>query len=205
MEKVDYKKQYKLLYNPTHKEVTKVDVPILNYIMMDGEGNPNNSLQFEGAVQALYSTAYTLKFMLKKQNDGSFPDFAVMPLEGLWWSDNMDAFVMEKKDDWKWTLMILQPDFVTEDLIKKAIEEANKKKPQSMLSQVRLERLEEGLCAQIMYFGPYAEEGPTIQKLHQYVKENGYTLIGKHHEIYLSDPRRCAPEKMKTIIRQPMR
>ena len=130
-----------------------------------------------------------------------------MPLEGLWWTDDMAQFSTENKGIWKWTAMIMQPEYVTKDLVTKAFEQVEKKKNPPALSKMRFESFHEGLSAQIMHIGPYSAEGPTIKKLHSFIKEKGYEfdgLVQKHHEIYLSDPRRTAPEKMKTVIRQPM-
>ena len=130
-----------------------------------------------------------------------------MPIEGLWWAENMDVFTdayMEKKDEWLWTSMIMQPDFITQELVDQAIEEVKKKKEPPALNKVRFERYHEGPSVQILYFGSYSDEGPTIARMHQYAEEQGYKLRGKHHEIYLSDPRRTKPEQLKTIIRQPI-
>jgi len=203
MEKIDFKKEYSTLYKASAKEIQFVDVPKLNYIMVDGYGNPNNSVMFNNAVEALYSVSYTLKFMIKKGEQHI--DYGVMPLEGLWWTDNMKEFSMENKSEWKWTLMVLQPDFITHDLFEKAKEQAGKKKELPLLKELRLETMEEGPCAQILYVGPYDDEPPTIARLHDFIKENGYKLHGKHREIYLNDARRTAPERLKTIIRQPVR
>jgi hypothetical protein len=202
MLKLDFKKDFKELYSPPSKEAVLLEVPPLNYLMIDGTGNPNTSPQYQEAIEALYTLSYTLKFMLKKSGE---LDYSVSPLEGLWWSDNMDDFIQANKDNWKWTMMIRQPEQITPALLAEAVAQAEKKKDLPNLRQVRLESFEEGLVAQIMYFGPYAEEGPTIQRLHSFIRENGYSLAGKHHEIYLSDPRRTAPEKLRTIIRQPAR
>ncbi|NNL78036.1 MAG: hypothetical protein HKO68_17020, partial [Desulfobacterales bacterium] len=157
---------------------------------------------FKDAVEALYSVSYTLKFMIKKGELGI--DYGVMPLEGLWWADDMSQFSVEKKEQWKWTLMIMQPELVTTELLNKAIAQVEKKKNPAALSQLRFESFAEGRAAQIMHIGPFAEEGPTIERLHHFITENGFKLTGKHHEIYLSDIRRAAPEKWKTIIRQPL-
>jgi len=202
MAKIDYKKELKHLYQPSVKEVEVVDVPQMNFLMIDGKGDPNTSQAFQDAVGALYSLAYTLKFMIKKRAAGI--DYGVMPLEGLWWVDDMTQFSIKKKDEWKWTLMIMQPEVVTKELFKEAVEEVRNKKNPVALSNIRFESFSEGKSAQIMFIGPFAEEGPTIEKVHTYITENGYTLSGKHHEIYLSDMRKTAPEKLKTIIRQPM-
>jgi hypothetical protein len=127
-----------------------------------------------------------------------------MPLEGLWWADDMSRF-MESRDSWKWTSMIMQPDYVTPELFKDAVEQVRKKKAPSSIDKVRFEGYSEGLSAQVMHTGPYSEEGPTVAKLHGFIETKGYARAGKHHEIYLSDPRKGKPEKMKTIIRQPVR
>ena len=203
MEKIDLKKKFKKLYNPSAKEVVVADIPEMNFLMVDGIGDPNKAPAFPDGIAALYSISYTLKFMLKKGKTAV--DYVVMPLEGLWWADDMSDFMAGKKERWKWTLMIMQPDFVTDDMVKRAIEEAGKKKELAAMAKIRFETLHEGLSAQIMHIGPYSAETPTIQKVHDYIKEKGYDFAGKHHEIYLSDPRKTAPEKMKTVIRQPVR
>lgn len=201
---LDLKRKYKFLYNPTPKQVTVIDIPPLHYLMVDGTGNPNTSQAYQDAVGALYGLAYTLKFMLKK--DSAHPvDYPVMALEGLWWVEDMRDFSVERKDDWLWTMMIMQPDVVTPALVEQAREQAILKKGDlPAMHQVRLETFTEGLCAQIMHIGPYAAEAPTMEKLHGYIHENGYRLRGKHHEVYLSDPRKSAPERMKTVLRQPI-
>ncbi len=201
MPKRDLKKELKHLYNPNAREVVIVDVPNMNFLMIDGEGDPNASQQFRDAVECLYSLSYTLKFMIKKGKGGM--DYGVMPLEGLWWADDWDDFVEGRRDRWKWTMMIMQPEFVTRALFKQACGEVQKKKNSPALSKVRLEAFREGKSAQIMYLGPYAAEGPTIRKIHAFVTEQGGCPSGKHHEIYLGDPHRTAPEKLKTVLRQP--
>jgi hypothetical protein len=140
--------------------------------------------------------------MIKKEMAVDYP---VMASEGLWWMDDMREFSQARKDDWKWTMMIMQPEIVTSQLFAQAVDEAMKKKGVPALSRLRLECYPEGLATQIMYFGPYADEGPTIARLHQSIEESGHVRFGKHHEIYLGDPRRTAPEKLRTVIRQPMR
>jgi hypothetical protein len=202
MLKLDFKKDFKKLYNPPTKEVVLVEVPPLSYLMIDGIGNPSTSLQYQEAVEALYSLSYTLKFMLKKSGE---LDYSVPPLEGLWWADNMDDFVLANKDNWQWTMLIRQPGQVTPALLTVALAQAEKKKDLASLRAVRLESLDEGLVAQVMHLGPYATEGPTIERLHSFIREKGYSLTGKHHEIYLTDPRRTTPEKMRTVIRQPVK
>ena len=201
MEKIDLKKQLKAFYNPTAKEVTLIDVPKMNFIMIDGKGAPEIP-QFAGSIQALYPIAYTIKFDKKKTEE---TDFTVMGMEGLFWAKDMKVFMPETADrkEWQWTLMIIQPDFVTKADFIKAKEAAKKKKDNPYIDNVRFESFSEGKAAQIMHIGPYSAEGPNIQRLHQKIAEIGGKLSGKHHEIYLSDPRRVAPQKMKTVIRQP--
>ena len=205
MTKIDFKKELKQLYNPSAKEAAIVDVPPMNYLMVDGTGDPNTAQEYQEAIEALYAIAYALKFAIKKERA---IDYGVMPLEGLWWTDDMARFSMENKDIWKWTAMIMQPEYVTTELVEPALEQVAKKKKLPALSKMRFESLHEGLSAQIMHIGPFSAEGPTVEKLHSFIKENGYEfdgLIEKHHEIYLSDVRRVAPEKMKTVLRQPMK
>ncbi len=201
MAKIDLKRELKHLYASSAKEAAIVDVPDMSFLMVDGQGDPNTSQEFKDAVEALYGVSYALKFMVKKARS---VDYVVMPLEGLWWADDMRDFLVGNKNQWKWTLMIMQPEQVTEDLVHRAVERVKKKKNPPALSKTRFESYHEGLSAQIMYIGPYSDEHPTIEKLHGFIEEKGYRLRGKHHEIYLSDPRRAAPEKMKTIIRQPV-
>jgi len=199
---IDLRKQLKALYSPPAKEPVTVDVPELSFVMLDGQGDPNASQAFQEAIGALYGVSYTLKFQLKKA--GSPIDYSVMPLEGLWWVEDLDQFSLERRDDWLWTLMIVQPPHVTASLVAEALAEVRRKKPSPALEAVRFEAFHEGLCAQIMHLGPYSEEPPTIARLHQFVADSGRRLRGKHHEIYLGDPRRSAPEKLKTVLRQPV-
>ena len=199
--KIDLKKELKHLYHASAKEVGQVSVPTLKYLMIDGKGDPNTSQEFAQAVEALFSVSYSAKFALKKGVRAI--DYAVMPLEGLWWADDMSAFVADDKANWKWTMMILQPAFVPNEVIEAAVVSAGKKKELPGLSKLRLEELSEGSCAQIMHVGPFSEEGPTIVKLHEFIAARA-GRTGKHHEIYLSDIRRARPEKWKTILRQPM-
>ncbi len=201
MKKIDLKKEFKDLYNPSSKMIAAVEVPNMNYLKIDGSGDPNTAQEYKDAVEALFSLSYTLKFMMKKTKA---VDYAVMPLEGLWWADDMSKFA-EDKNKWKWTAMIMQPEQVTKESVAKAIEELKKKKKLPALSKIRFENFQEGTVAQIMYFGPYSDEGPTIQKIHEFIEQHKGTLVGKHHEIYLSDPRRVPPEKLKTILRQPLK
>lgn len=202
MKKIDLKKELKHMYQPSAKQVTRVEVPVMNYLMIDGEGDPNTSQAFKDAAEVLFMLSYTLKFMVKK----GVPeiDYAVMPLEGLWWTDDMSRLSVDAKADWKWTLMIMQPDFVSEDMVAEAIGAVKKKKNPSALPKVRFEALSEGACAQIMHIGPFSEEGPAVEKVHQFIDGCGCKRCGKHHEIYLSDIRKTDPQKWKTVIRQPM-
>src|SRR5688572_26863256 len=181
--KVDLKKELKHLYQPSVKEVVRVEVPALRFLMIDGEGDPNTSQHYAEAVEALFSVSYTAKFMVKKGATGI--DYAVMPLEGLWWSDDMSAFVNNDRSKWKWTMMIMQPDFVNDALIRTAIGEVKRKKSLPAVSALRLETFTEGPCAQVLHVGPFTEEGPTIQRVHDFI-EACSSLAGKHHEVYLS-------------------
>ncbi len=204
--KIDHKKKEKELYKPSSKNVVAVDVPAMDFLMIDGEGNPGTAESYQQALEALYSASYTLKFMSKIDMQ---IDYVVLPLEGLWWADDMSVFEEQRyeqsKDEWKWTMMIRQPDHLSAEHIAEGIRRAKEKKGIATLDELRFETFEEGLCAQIMHIGPYSEEGPNIQRVHAFIDEQGKKLSGKHHEIYLSDPRRTAPEKLKTVIRQPMR
>lgn len=201
MDKRDLKKELKNLYQPSAKEFSVVDVPPLNFLMIDGHGNPNTSPDYTAALEALYSLAYTIKFALKTKGI----DFVVGPSEGLWWMEDMHQFSQENKDRWDWTMMIVQPEEVTQEVFEDAKIQVAKKKVLPALPGLRLETYHEGLSVQILYYGSYSDEGPTIARMHTFIHESGCELRGKHHEIYLGDPRRTAPEMLKTIIRQPIR
>ena len=201
METLDQRKKYKNIYQPKPGKAEFLDVPLMMFLMIDGVGDPNISTDYANAVSALYSVAYTLKFKLKKARA---IDYNLLSLEGLWWVDDMNLFSVENKDKWKWTMMISQPDFITAEDVTGAIAECEKKKPNSAYHSIRFEKFEEGMCAQVMHIGPYSAEKPTIEMLHQSIADNGFILRGLHHEIYLGDPRKTAPEKLKTIIRQPV-
>jgi hypothetical protein len=201
MAKIDFKKEYKHLYNPTAKTFTVVDVPPMNFLMIDGQGDPNTSEDYHQAIEALFNVSYTLKFMSKKSE--AQMDYTVMPLESLWWSADNRAFITGDKDRWLWTAMMMQPDFITPVMVDEARREAERKKNSPALGKLRFECFQEGPAVQIMYIGSFDAEGPTIAKMHQFIADNGGQLSGKHHEIYLSDFRRTAPEKLKTVIRQP--
>jgi hypothetical protein len=174
----------------------------MNFLMIDGAGDPNTAQEYKDAIEALYTVSYALKFMVKKTKA---VDYVVAPLEGLLWTDEPSQFTTKNKDIWKWTAMIMQPEYVTEELFNRAVEQVKIKKNLPALPKIKFKRLHEGLSVQIMHVGPYSAEGPTIKKLHDFVKENKYELRGKHHEIYLSDPRKSAQEKLKTVIRQPIK
>ncbi|MGD0801973.1 MAG: GyrI-like domain-containing protein, partial [Terracidiphilus sp.] len=159
--------------------------------------------EYQNAIEALFTLSYTLKFTIKKGPRAI--DYGVMPLEALWWADDPNSFHLADKSSWKWTAMIAQPEFIGQSNVDAAFATASKKKNLAALDRIRFETLEEGTVAQILYVGPYSAEGPTIQRVHEFIHESGKALHGKHHEIYLNDKRRTAPEKLKTILRQPMR
>jgi hypothetical protein len=206
MSPVDLVKQLKPLYAPSPRHPAIVQVPELSFLMIDGRGDPNSSEDYQDALGALYGIAYTLKFTLKKAEPER--DFKVAPLEGLWWADteapSMDALQADR-DSWNWTMMIAVPDGVTAAEVAAAAEAAARRRPLPAAGRVRLERVAEGLAAQIMHVGPYSAEAPTIARLHAFLDAEGYELRGRHHEIYLGDPRRTAPERLKTVIRHPVR
>ncbi len=202
MEKIDFKKKLKEFYNPPREPVI-VNVPELQFLMIDGAGYPGTSQEYQDAMAALYAVAYTLKFKLKK---AEILDYVVMPLEGLWWAKDMGIFdVDSRKEEWLWTSMIMQPSAVTKKHHEEAIKEVEEKKNLVALNKMRLESYTEKTSVQIMHIGSYSEEGPVIEKMHQFAFNQGYKLHRKHHEIYLSDPRRTPEEKWKTVIRQPIK
>jgi len=205
MSPFDLVKQLKQLYAPSPRHPAIVEVPELLFLMIDGRGDPHASEAYQEALAALYGIAYTLKFMLKKVDPER--DFKVAPLEGLWWADTEAPSIDELKahrDSWNWTMMIAVPDEVTAAEVATAAAAAARRRPLPAAGRVRLERVAEGLAAQIMHIGPYADEAPTIELLHAFVAEQGYEVRGRHHEIYLGDPRRTAPERLKTVIRHPV-
>ena len=201
MAKLDPKKQYRKFYNPSARQPSIVNVPEMQFLMIDGTGDPNTSVAYAEAIEALYAMSYTLKF-LSKTAEGI--DHVVMPLEGLWWTPEMTDFSADDKSAWEWTAMIMQPDHITADHIAMATDEVRSKKDPAALDRIRFEPFTEGLSVQILYFGPYADEAPTIAGMHEFAVDGGYRLRDKHHEIYLSDARRTAPEKLRTVIRQPI-
>jgi hypothetical protein len=201
MEKIDLARNLRPLYAPPKGKFVTVDVPKLSFLMIDGEGDPNTANSYKEAIETLYAVAYTVKFQMKL--GPAKTDFRVMPLEGLWWSDDMRDFTAGRREGWKWTMMIAVPDIVTAGVMKEASAKAAAKKDLPALPRLRLKSFAEGKAVQTLYLGPYADEGPTIAALHEFIRAGGHKLSGKHHEIYLSDPRKTAPAKLKTIIRQP--
>ena len=203
MEKIDLKKRYKVLYSGSVGEFTVIDVPPLNYFMIDGFGDPNVEPQYKEAVEALYAASYTLKFMSR---DALGKDYVVPPLEGLWWAEDYGHFLSGRKDRWSWTMMIMVPDFIEQAMAGKAVIQAREKKGLPALSKLRFARLEEGRAIQTLHIGSYADEGPILQRLHEeFIPANGLVEAGLHHEIYLGDPRKTPAEKLKTLLRQPVR
>ncbi len=201
MEKLDLKRELKHLYAPSAREVVAIDVPEMSFLMVDGQGDPNTSQAYAEALEVLYPVAYTLKFAVKKGVLAT--DYSVMPLEGLWWADDMSDFSTGERAGWKWTMMIMQPDFVTAEMVAAAMESVRVKKNPPALARLRFESFTEGLCAQTMHVGPFSTEGPTIAGVHTFIEESGRERYGKHHEIYLTDIRKADPAKWKTVIRQP--
>jgi hypothetical protein len=198
----DWRKELKELYLPSSKEVSVVDVPKMRFLMVDGEGAPGSETMGE-CFGALYTISYGAKFAIKKKD--AKKDFKVFPAEGLWWMNDDGSFEMGKKDRWKWTIMVAQPDQVTKESVEEVRAQAMKKKDNPLLSEVRFEEFIEGKAAQIMHIGPYDEEGPNIEKIHKLILSLGKKPSGKHHEIYLSDPGRVPSDKCKTVVRQPFK
>lgn len=195
---------HEALYRARLGQPEMVRVPEMGFVMIDGRGDPNSSPEYSEAIQALYAVSYTLKFALKK---AEHLDYRVGPLEGLWWAEDMTDFSAARKSDWIWTMMIAQPDAVTNERFAAARGDAARKKKLPALDRTRLDRFTEGLCAQVLHVGPFSAEAPTIAALHAFIRDQGFDFDGsrhKHHEIYLSDPRRSAPERWKTIVRQPV-
>ncbi len=204
MTKIDLKKTFKDLYNPSAKAVSEVVVPAMNYIMVDGTGDPNNMSEFQPRVEVLYALSYSLKFASKRQLG---QDYTVMPTEGLWWVDGFKPVdpTVGDRSNWKWTLMVMQPDHITPEMYDSAVEDVRRKKNLALVVACRFENYDEGRAAQIMHIGPYNTEKPNIDRVHSYIAEQGGQPTSKHHEIYVGDPRKSAPEKLKTVIRQPFK
>lgn len=203
MARIDYSEKMPHLYQPSEETVSVVEVPPMNFLMVDGAGDPGATREFPEAIEALMVVSHVLKILIRKGESGV--DYRVLPLEGLWWSDENGGFVRERRDDWKWTLMIMQPDEVTPELYEIAVAEAERQKNPPGLTRLRFDSYFEGLSAQIMHAGLQAQEGPTIARLHAYIEGEGYIRQYKHHEIYLSDVRKEESGRWRTIIRQPVR
>lgn len=202
VDKYDVKKAHRGLYSPSSREFVVVEVPEFRYLAVDGRGDPNTSSSYANAVQALYGVAYTLKFASRRELGR---DFVVGPLEGLWRAEDPAVFHTRRKEVWEWTMMISQPPWVTEEMVRAAVEDVARKKTNPALSSVGSRSLVEGLSVQILHLGPYDDEGPTLERLHTgYLPDNGLTFNGDHHEIYLSDPRRTAAATLRTVLRQPV-
>ncbi len=199
MTSIDLKKTYRDHYTAT-RAPTIIDVPTRPFLMIDGSGDPNTATEYRDAIEALYPIAYGIRAAIKETTGDAY---TVMPLEALWWVPDMSEFDPTDKSSWFWTAMICLPDAVTEEMAADVISSATAKKQLAAGSKARVEHFTEGLAAQILHIGPYDEEGPIIEELHQFVDERGYRLTGKHHEIYLSDSRRTEPAKLRTILRQP--
>lgn len=206
MAKIDLKKELRHLYRPSAKKVGVVDVPAFKFVMIDGKmepgKTPETSQAFQDALEALYGASYTLKFMSKLREENPI-DYTVMALEGLWWTD-ADEFDFNDKENWNWTLMMLQPGHITEEMYQETLHQLKEKRDNPALLKMRFENFSEGLSMQTMHIGPYSEEPRTMEKMMAFAQENGYVLRGKHHEIYLGDPRRAKPENLKTILRHPI-
>jgi hypothetical protein len=207
MKTLDLRRELKRFYAPSAKKPEIIDVPEFQFAMMSGAiepgMEPGNSPTFHAAMEALYGIAYTLKFASKLRKEDPI-DYPVMALEGLWWVEEGE-FSLDRKDNWLWTLMILQPDHVTPEIFEEARAQVRRKRGDSpALAQLKLERFLEGLCVQMMHVGAYSEEPGTVAKMDAFATGNGYFMRGKHHEIYLGDPRRAAPEKLKTVLRHPV-
>lgn len=201
--KIDLKRDRKHLYQPGSKEFAEVVVPPTIYLAVDGHGDPNTSPAYTAAVEALYSAAYATKFAWRAR---AGQDFVVGPLEGLWSSPDPRAFTSRAKDEWDWTMLIPLPDAVGGPDVETGLATARAKKPALPVERVRVLVLDEGRCLQIMHRGSYDDEAPTLARLHDDVMPSrGLTFNGRHHEIYLSDPRRVAPERLRTVLRQPVR
>jgi len=201
MTKLDFRKEQKELYQPG-RDFEIVEVPELTYLAIDGTGDPNTSVDYTRAVEALYAASYAIKFHSKRGLDR---DYVVAPLEGLWWADDNRPFVGLEKSEWSWTMLIRQPDWISAEELQGLVEATSLAKKSDAVAELRVETIAEGLCVQILHVGPYDDEAPTIARLHdEFIPANDLVETGKHHEIYLSDPRRSAPEKLRTILRQPV-
>jgi hypothetical protein len=200
--KIDFKKELKELYNPQAGAFSLVKVPKFQYLMADGQGDPNKVVEYQEAVEALFSVSYTLKFHSKNELG---KDYVVPPLEGLWWSEDFNDFRSRRKNKWSWTMMIMVPDWLGKKEVNGAVSTVRSKKPDIKVDRLRLETLNEGLCVQIMHIGSYDDETPTLVKLHdEWLPGNGLKERLKHHEIYIGDPRKTPAAKLRTVLRQPV-
>jgi len=200
MTELDLKTTFKALY-AVPRAPALVEVPPMRFLMADGEGEPNTAPPYHETVKALLALSYMIKFQIKKEGG---IDYFVMPIEGLWWADDMSRFTFEDKSNLKWTALVMQPDVVTEEQVEAARAATARKWDLPALARLRLDTFAEGPAAQCLHLGPYAEEGPAIRALHDFIAAQGLRMRGKHHEIYLSDPRRTDPAMLRTIIRQPV-
>jgi hypothetical protein len=206
MEKLDLRRQFKYLYQPSARKVELVDVPALQFAALDGEieqgASPGTSPAFSQAMEALYGISYTLKFMSRQHKETPI-DYGVMALEALWWTETGE-YDLTQPSGWQWTAMIMQPDHITAAMFHEALAQLRKKKPNPALDRLRLESFTEGLSVQVMHMGPYRTEPESLAKMDAFVAEHGYRMRGKHHEIYLGNPMRTAEDKLKTILRHPV-
>ncbi|WP_407441988.1 GyrI-like domain-containing protein [Rhodococcus sp. (in: high G+C Gram-positive bacteria)] len=201
-DKIDFKKTLDS-YRATRGEFRIVDVPDMQYLLVDGAGDPNTSSAFADAIETLYPVAFKLKFASKRELGR---DYVVPPLEGLWWSEDMASFTSARdKSRWNWTLMVMVPEWIERNLVAAAVDQVAATSTPVRLGDIRLESVEEGRCVQTLHVGSFDDEADVLAELHdEFVPGNGLRMVGKHHEIYLSDFRRTAPEKLRTILRQPV-
>ena len=205
MEKVNFKKTLRNIYLPSQKDFTIVNVPEMNFLTIIGKGNPNNSEEFQKAVEALYAVSYAIKMSPKKgDTPKGYFEYVVPPLEGLWWISGKE-FNLNEKDKFEWKIMIMQPEFVNNEIVKSAIELSKKSKDNSSIAKIKFESYEEGLSVQIMHVGSYDAEKETIIKMKEFIKNRNLKENGLHHEIYLSDPKKISPDALKTVLRQPVK
>ncbi|NTU89422.1 MAG: hypothetical protein HGA54_05890 [Actinobacteria bacterium] len=207
METIDFKK------DPTYKAKTKpelITIPNMLFVMIDGKGAPEGSqganIEFQEAMEALYAIVYSIKFWGKKHPiPEGYAKFTMPPVEGLWWMDDGMDFDLAKPDRWRWTLMHRLPEFVSQDFFSEVVDDCVTSKKRDIYTKTRLEHFDEGDCVQILHIGPYSAEGPTIETMHAFIAENGFEATGRHHELYFGDPRRTAPEKLRTLLRHPIK
>jgi hypothetical protein len=199
--KLDFRKEQPALYGGKAGDITTVDVPDMKFLMINGKGDPNTAQEYKDSIETLYAVSYGVKMPFKKKYPAN--DYVVPPLEGLWYMDDMSKFSTASKSEWLWTMMVRVPDYVPDEEITKAIGEVKRKKHPASIDKVRLEHLAEGKCVQALHIGPYNAEAPLIMKMHAWIKDNGHKERGKHHEVYIGDVRKVAPEKLKTVLRQP--